>query len=475
MVAETAEVHAMNIHTLLVNVCLALSFGHGGDDKRSSHGIEGYWVGTLADKVRLIVKVARDKDGAWTGDLDSPDEKLHGLPLSKVEFKDKMLAFELKLTKAVFEGKLNGKGTEIAGAWKQRGAELPLTFKRLSRPQEPKKPYPYVEEEVVFENVAAKVRLAGTLTVPAGKGPFPAVVLITGSGPQDRDETILHHKPFLVLADYLTRQGIAVLRYDDRGVAKSTGEFSKATTADFAEDTSAAVALLKSHKAIRADKIGLIGHSEGGVIAPMVAVKNPHVAFIVLLAGTGFTGEEIALQQIKLLHDALGMPEAKRTWTMKLQKAITTIIKEEKDDATLAKKVDAAVQVAFKQMPDLDKKDLAAVQQSIAQQLNPKGLTWVRFWFAHDPRAVLVKVKCPVLALNGAKDSQVIPENLKEIAKALKTGGNQDVTVKELAGLNHLFQTCRTGALSEYLEIEETFAPAVLDLIASWIKKRTER
>ena len=339
----------------------------------------------------------------------------------------------------------------------------------------PKKPYPYREVEVSYPNKSAGISLAGTLTLPPGPGPFPAVVLITGSGAQDRDESLMGHKPFLVLADYLTRRGVAVLRSDDRGVGGSTGDHTKATSADFATDAEAAVAFLKAQKGINPAKIGLMGHSEGGLIAPIVAAKDPKgVAFLVLLAGPGVPGDEILALQSVLMMKAAGMDAKTVDESSAVAKKMYAAIRTEKDEAAAQKALEAIAKASLATLSPDDLKKLgpdpmAAVQAQFKTLQSP----WFRYFLTYDPRPTLAKVKCPVLAINGEKDLQVAPgQNLLEIAKALKTAGNRDVTTRELPGLNHLFQSSKTGSIAEYATIEETFNPEALKLIGDWITSR---
>lgn len=340
---------------------------------------------------------------------------------------------------------------------------VPARIALPHRPQNPVKPYPYREEDVSYDNKSTGNRLAATLTLPSGKGPFPAVLLLTGSGPQDRDETVFGHKPFLVLSDYLTRKGIAVLRADDRGVGKSTGNFAAATTADFATDAEAGVAYLKTRSEINSRMIGLIGHSEGGDIAPMVAARNPDVAFIVMLAGSGVRGDEIIVEQVRKLSELSGASSSEVEKRVAQQRELLTLVEKGTDDPAVAK--------------ELREKLLEVVPEAqvgtAMQQINSP---WYRYFLAYDPATALRKVSCPVLALNGSKDIQVAPEqNLPGIRKALEAAGNKHFEVEELPGLNHLFQTAKTGSLEEYAQIEETMSPVVLERVASWILKITAR
>jgi hypothetical protein len=349
-----------------------------------------------------------------------------------------------------------------------------------SRPQEPKPPYPYDEQEVVYQNKKDGVQLAGTLTLPRSKGPFPAVLLITGSGPQDRNETVIDHKPFLVLADHLTRLGIAVLRVDDRGVGKSTGRFSEATSEDFAADALAGVEYLKTRKEVAPRGIGLIGHSEGGLIAPLVAAASTDVAFIVMMAGPGLTGEQILYRQTLLISKAAGMSDDLIAQNRAAQEHIFAILKQEKDNVVAERRISeeagAFREVAAKaraEATEEQKKTIDMIAAAIESQAKLVVSPWFRFFLTYDPRSALMKVRCPVLAINGEKDLQVpAKENLAAIRLALETGGNKDYTVLALPNLNHLFQTSRTGAISEYAQIEETISPAAMDTISKWILRR---
>lgn len=427
----------------------------------------GYWEGTLAapsGRLRIGVHVSQG-DGGLTGKLDSIDHGAFGLPLQDVVLDNSEFRFVLKVAGASFKGTLNEAGTEISGTFTQ-GGDLPLVLKKTvksaeppKRPQVPAKPYPYKEEEVTFENKSAEgVTLAGTLTSPRGQGPFPAAVLISGSGPQDRDETLMGHKPFLVLADHLTRQGIAVLRYDDRGTARSTGKFAEATTQDFATDASAAVDYLKSREDIDSGKIGLVGHSEGGIIAPIVAVNRQDLAFIVLLAGTAVPGDQVIVRQEQALLKAQGVGEEVMARQMAMQEAIFAAVKESKDAAEAAERV----------------RKIVGNSPQAEARIRAVSSPWLRNFLVYDPAPTLAKVNVPVLALNGELDLQVLPgQNVPVMEAALKDGGNPDYRVVRLPNLNHLFQTATTGSPSEYGLIEETMAPVALETISKWIRAHT--
>jgi fermentation-respiration switch protein FrsA (DUF1100 family) len=447
---------------------------------------EGVWEGPLrVGPVELLLAfhLSSDKDGAWKATMDSIDQGAIGIPCDSVKVDGKKVTIELGKLKAQFEGTSSTNNTVLKGTFTQRGMKFPLSLNRVEkastrkRPQTPKKPYPYGAEEVVFENPKAGIKLAGTLTMPKEGGPFPAVVLVTGSGPQDRDETLLGHKPFLVLADHLTRKGIAVLRFDDRGVGKSKGDFNKATSADFATDAFAAMEYLANRKEIDSKRIGLAGHSEGGLIAPMVAAEHPDKTdFIVMLAGTGAKGDAIIERQTQEIGKASGATREGLEVSARLQKLLMDTARSQPDEAA-AKKALAGVAVAFaKKLSEAEKKaleiegnsdeGLKASEEAAATFASP----WMRFFLNHDPTPVLARVKCPVLAVNGSLDLQVLPDqNMPLIEKSLKEGGNTRFKTKLFPGLNHLFQHAKTGQLSEYGQIEETMAPEVMELVASWI------
>ena len=433
--------------------------------------IDGDWLGTIdtsMGKLRVVFHITNTEDGL-IATLDSLDQGANGIPATSVSRNGSSLKVEVKSINGSFDGKIGGDLNVIDGTWTQMGNSFPLVLKRVKnsgelerrRPQNPAKPYPYKETEVSFDNKAAGVTLAATLTAPPGAGPFPAAVLITGSGPHDRDETLMGHEPFLVLADYLTRKGIVVFRADKRGCGKSKGDYAAATTIDFASDADAAVAYLKTRAEVNQHKIGLIGHSEGGIVAPMAAAGNPDVAFVVMMAGPGVRGDEILPAQLILISEAAGESHDKAEKDAADERTMLALIESEKDDAALNK--------------ELREKLAGKIPEGqIDAQIKTITSPWFRQFIAYDPAPTLRKLTCPVLAINGEKDLQVPPDqNLPVIRKALADAGNKNFEVDELPGLNHLFQTAKTGAVSEYGEIEETMAPVALDKIAIWIVKQT--
>jgi len=436
---------------------------------------EGVWQGALEGngmRLRLQLHVSHDDQKQLVAALDSPDQGVSGLPAIHVIQKDASFHFEIPVVSGVYDGTLNAAKTAITGSWTQNNVEQKLDFRRsdqlleLVRPQNPVKPYPYKEEEIAFPNGKAKISLAGTLTLPRAPGPFPAAVLLSDSGPHDRDESIVGHRPFLVLADHLTRKGIAVLRFDKRGIGKSTGDYANATTEDFAGDAEAALVYLKTRKEVDPKKTGLIGHGEGGVIAPLVAAHSNDVAWIVLLAGPGLNGEDTLLLQSELILKTAGVDDEQIAKTREFNKQTYALVRQEKDTATLQAKLSDLVENSgmSASLPP------AALQSQVRLMVSP----WFRFSLDYDPVPTLQKTVCPVLALNGEKDLQVAPkENLAKIQKALQDGGNKDFQTAELPGLNHLFQHSPTGSPTEYGSILETMAPEALNAASDWVLKHT--
>jgi uncharacterized protein len=436
---------------------------------------EGTWQAALESngmRYRLQLHISHDEQGQLVASMDSIDQGINGFRASEVTQSDSAVHLDLPAIRGVYDGNLNTVRNTISGTWRQNGDSAALTFKRsdqileLRRPQIPVKPYPYREEDLAFPNAKAGVSLGATLTVPRGPGPFPAVVLLAGSGPLDRDEADSGHRPFLILADHLTRNGIAVLRYDKRGIGKSNGDYEAATTADFAADAQAALAFLKRCKEVDARKIGIIGHSEGGIIAPMIASRSTDVAWIVILAGPATKGEETLLLQSDLITRAAGMTTEQTAKSLDFDRESYNLVRHETNRAILESKLEDLVKVSGLS-PSLPP---AFLQRQIHWTSSP----WFRYFLDYDPAPALQKTKCPVLLLSGEKDLQVPPkENLPLARKALEDGGNKDFQVVELPGLNHQFQHCYMGLPAESRAIEETFAPQALAAISDWIAKHT--
>ena len=448
------------LKTILILITALISFIMNGQE------ITGQWNGLLKvpnGQLRVVFHVNKTENG-YNGTMDSPDQKVTGIPLGKVAFENSILKLEIPSAQISYEGALN-KDNIVVGKFTQGGQSLELDLSKetiqkqvYARPQEPQKPYPYYTEEVKFENKTDNVVLAGTLSLPKKEGNFPAVILITGSGRQNRDEELLGHKPFLVLADYLTKKGIAVLRFDDRGAGESTGDFSKASTIDFSKDVQAGVDYLKTRKEIDKKKIGLIGHSEGGLIAPIIAGNSKDIDFIVLLAGPGLRGDVLLLLQTELIERQSGVSneEIKKRQEI-LKGAYDLVVASSANDENFKNSVSTYFNSKF------DENQAKAATNQITSN-------WWYTFIKMDPAVALAKVKCPVLALNGSKDLQVPAEvNLQVIEKTLAKAGNKKVTAKILPNLNHLFQECKTGSPDEYEKIEQTFSPIALEEISSWV------
>lgn len=438
--------------------------------------IEGNWQGTLdvgAAKLRLGLHVTKNSQGEFSSKLDSIDQGAMGIPVKVTTFTGSTLHLELPNLQATYNGKLSADGSEITGTFLQ-GAPFALTFKRvetvetLNRPQNPKAPFPYDAQDVAIETKAG-IKLAGTLTLPRGAGPFPAAVLITGSGAQDRDESLLGHKPFLVIADSLTRRGIAVLRMDDRGVGGSSGNSAQATLEDMADDVLADVEYLKSRKEIDPKHIGVIGHSEGAIVGPMAAVRSPDIAFVVMLAGTGVIGTEVLKLQGEEIIRSSGGSDKQVADQHDVQDMIFRVLKSEKDEKAAVDKMMSA----WREMPG--KKSGAASDDAVRARFESVSSPEMRSFLFYDPAVALRKLKVPVLALNGSRDLQVPPkQNLPAIQAALTAAGNSDFRVRELPGLNHLFQNCKKCTVQEYAELEETFSPVALEVMGDWLLKHSK-
>jgi pimeloyl-ACP methyl ester carboxylesterase len=476
---------------LVLAVVLCLGFVGAADtrgadaspaaDTAKGKGAQGVWLGTLRIgpvELRLGLELA-DVNGVLTGTLTSIDQGAAKIKVDHATFVDGKLKLSLKSIGGTFDAKLAHDGNALQGEWGQGGQKSPLTLKRVEklpttlRPQEPKKPYPYNEEELTFENRAAGIKLAGTLTWPKEGGPHPAVVLISGSGPQDRDEALMGHRPFLILADHLTRHGVAVLRYDDRGVGKSTGDYATAANEEFVADVLAAIAFLKTRKDVDPKRIGLIGHSEGGVIGPVAATRSTDVAFMVMLAGVGVPMDELLVRQGNDLMKLMGaQPDAVERQTA-LQRKLFKALKDAGDMPAAETSVRAIVDEELAAMKRDGRPGSDQAARVAEAQIKMMTSPWFRALLRYDPKATLAKVRCPVLAICGEKDVQVAArENLAGIRAALAAGGNKDVEIAELPGLNHLFQRCQTGAVAEYATIEQTMAPEALDRVTAWVRKR---
>ncbi|MCC2972004.1 S9 family peptidase [Massilia sp. IC2-476] len=448
---------------LLAAFTLAASPAHAVD-------ASGHWKGSIANSLHLFLQFGKTADGKWEGTLKVPQQGFT-TKVDQLEVGAEQLGFKLLPLNAGFTARWSEQDKAWIGTWSQNGQTVPLRLERseatagqLRRPQLEAiaaRQASYTSLDVGFANPAGGGHaLAGSFTVPRGKGPFPAVVLVHGSGPIDRDETILGHKPFLVLADHLSSRGIAVLRYDKRGVGKSGGVYGSATTDDFASDAEAAVAFLRGRAEVDATRIGMVGHSEGGMIAPMVAARDPKLAFVVMLAGPGVRGELLMVEQLALAARAAGAPAEAVDRERALNRAVFAAIVAEARPEVAG---DKARQI----MEEGERKGILP-PGTAAVRARAFTTPWFHNFLRHEPGRVLQSVRQPILALNGERDLQVPAElDLSAIRAAL--AHNPRAVVEELPALNHLFQTARTGAASEYAQIEESVAPLALNTVSAWI------
>lgn len=452
-----------------------------------AQNFNGTWQGRLGISAALrIVFYISDSAGTVRVSWQSPDQTKMMLKTDTAFIEGDSIFIRAKMYGVSFRGKLQN-DTSINGVFKQ-GADMTLNLVKndvlaeLKRPQTPKPPFPYNSKEVQFSNPGKTIQFAGTLTWPK-KDPgvdyfrepvYPAVVLVTGSGPQDRDESIFGHRPFAVLADALTRKGFAVLRYDERGMGKSTGNFASASTADFADDAEAAFEFLRAQPGVDSNHVGIIGHSEGGMVAPMVAARRDDVQNIVLLAGPGVPIIRLAAEQIEAVGLAAGQDSAEVfagrdifiiTATEILRTSDTTVLKINMRcaiDRWMAN-TDTAL------LRKIDMRTPEQVEKSISGMVREYTGTWFHYFLKFNPSKYLKEVNCNVLAINGAKDMQVLAgSNLAGIKAALKNNKHR-VDVIEIPGLNHLFQTCNTCSVTEYAQLEETFSPQALNIITDWL------
>ncbi len=448
------------------------------------------WSGILnagAQKIELRLNLIQHTDKTFASNWDIPAQKAKGLSSSKTELLNNKLSIEIKMIGATYVGSINLSGDKIEGTWSQSGMNFPFNlvpFKEgqteliIVKPQTPKAPFAYQVKDFVYEGVDTKLSYGTTITYPSDNTKHPLIILITGSGKQDRDETIFDHKPFAVIADYLTKKGYAVMRVDDRGTGKSTGDFSKSTTADFALDVQEHIRYAKNLPMIDSSKIGLLGHSEGGIIAPMVAIKNKSVAFIILMAGPGIEITELmALQNEMVLKSAGISQDAINAYIPLYKKLMKTIIAVDSIKDAISTSTEM-----IKDWYNTTDKNLALLTTNIksASDINKFAtimsetlLTkWWKYFASYNPQIALQKIKCPVLAMNGSADIQVAADaNLKGIEVSLKKAKNNKLTVKKFEGLNHLFQNCTKCTVAEYGELETTIEPEVLEYIYQWLVK----
>jgi len=433
---------------------------------------QGYWRGSVANALPLSVQFTKSAEGKWEGTLSVPTQNLVA-KVDQLVVTPEQIDFALPKFNATYTATWNAKDQAWNGTWMQ-GGPVPLVLTRTTaaalKPQRPQEdaiaagPAPYTSVDVSFDNAAGTARLAGTLTVPPGTGPFPAVVLIHGSGAINRDGDVFGHKTLLVLADHLSRHGIAVLRYDKRGVGKSTGTRKDATMLDLAADAESAVRFLRGRTEVDARRLGVVGHSEGGMIAPLLASRDPALAFVVMLAGPGIRGDLLLVEQQALMAAARGTPTAIVARDRALNQALYAAMVAA-PDLSSARSAATRILQAAEQRGEMPPGAAASLVERF-------GTPWFVGLMRYDPAPVLLAVRQPVLVLNGERDLQVpAAPDMAAIRTALQH--NPRAVVRELPGLNHLFQHAKTGAGEEYVQIEETFAPAALETISAWIVSTT--
>lgn len=448
--------------------------------------IQGTWEGILhvGAELRIVFHFTENADGSISATMDSPDQKVFGLPCSEVKILGDSVLVRLDIAKAHYDGAFVN-DTMIHGTWFQGPGNHPLSLTKESknkpdpkpeRPQTPQPPFPYLSEDVIYWNADSSIQYGATFTSPKTGVPLTVALLITGSGQQDRDETVFDHKPFAVIADFLTRQGFAVLRVDDRGIGKTTGTLTNTTSLDFADDVISGIHYLLQRTDVDKNKIGLIGHSEGGLIAPIVYTKWPRLAFIISLAGPGVTGADILLRQQTDPLKGLVSDSAFNAFYLLTQNKFKLILENKNQpDSTILEKIEQyfaswknAVSPQIQAALNIQDVTPAEYAKAVALELKP----WLKYFLITDPSLFWDKVKCPVLALNGEKDIQVYAaQNIPAIEAALAKAGNKSVTTKIFPGLNHLFQHCTRCTVEEYGKIAETFSPEALAAMADWLHK----
>ena len=449
-------------------------------DNKSS--IEGYWYGLLefqGSELILTFDIKKNEDGSLIGEVNSPLQGASHIPLTKILLNKDSVELYIKSLSANFKGRILAGDTLLDGIFSQAIFKIPMKLIKtselftLKRPQEPKPPYNYIEEEVVFENTKTGITLSGTLTQPKGEGSFPAVILISGSGPQDRNEEILGHKPFMVIADYLSNRDMAVLRFDDRGVGKSKGDFGTATSMDFASDVEAGVIFLKSHPKINSKKIGLIGHSEGGMIAPIVASRDKEINFIVLLAGPATSGEQVILSQIKKMLEVDNTDKEIIKTHLRDSKHIYKLLKRHAHKQKAASAIRKYYTKRAKKTPVSEHLLMGYSTQAVEIKIISMNSPWFRFFLTFEPETYLKNVDCPIFAMYGGKDVQVLAhENSEAMQRISKKNKKKNIHIKIYEGKNHLFQNAQKGTILEYAMIEETISEDVLKEMWEWIEIR---
>ncbi|MDE3144445.1 MAG: prolyl oligopeptidase family serine peptidase [Bacteroidota bacterium] len=448
----------------------------------------GIWEGKLnvgAVSLRIVFHIDKIETGIYKATMDSPDQGAKGIPCSNVTLNGNGILIELKAAHGFYKGSFENNNS-LKGTWTQAGKQFPLDLKHVTkiteqplavRYQTPKPPFNYNIDSVEYDNADKTVHFGATLTYPKTKGPFAVAVMITGSGLQDRDETVMNHRPFAVIADYLTKNGIAVLRVDDRNIGKSKGDVNNATSADFANDVIASIQYLLTRNEIDKNKIGVIGHSEGGFIAPMIYTKWPQLSFIISLAGTGVSGADILVrQETDPLKDKVSNEAFESFYSLTKQTLQMLHDNANANDSVIlnnAKKIFADWKAGLSDTVSVQLNvKMVTPELYVNNQLKPELNAWLKYFIVTEPDQFWSKVKCPVLVLNGEKDIQVYAEqNTKAIEASLKKAGNKNVTIKVFPGQNHLFQHCTKCTVAEYAELGETFSVDALETMNNWLQQ----
>lgn len=447
--------------------------------------LSGNWKGIMefnGNKMDIIVRFIK-RDNEWKGALSSESLKLTDLLITNVRTNADTLTFKVPLAGGDWKGIMQTSDQLLKGEWIQGPLKAKLNFSRLEqdhlpeikvehRKQTPLPPFPYMIEEVEYTNENDGTRLAGTLTIPNGEGPFAAAILLSVAGPNNRDQS--HgspvHKPYHVLADHLTRAGIAVLRSDDRGVGGSTGNIFNSTYQDLAQDAIAAFNMLKQHPKINANAIGFIGNSEGSLIGPLAASINKETAFIITLGGIGVPGRQIILEQADQLGALNGYSKEALEEVKKMTNVVFDILLS---DYELSEKVEQVRNLITKAEENADRPQFFLIPQSVDEQVKLFTSPWYISQIAHKPASILEKLQIPFLALHGDKDPFVNPVvNLEAIEKHLQKAGNNDVTVLTIKNVNHIFQDADNGSPAAYNSNEISFSPRALKIILEWLNNR---
>ncbi|WP_312186824.1 alpha/beta fold hydrolase [Sphingobacterium sp.] len=448
-------------------ICVHFSCSH-------AQTFDGSWKGEVevsGQKLFLIFNLEKDSNNNWNGTFESPMQTSQKFVINQIRTKQDSIWIDVKNIGLVYAGFLDRDKDVMKGVMKQGGFESAMVLVRseneqsgLSRKQDVFPPYHYIEEEVSFKNIKGNAILTGTLTYPKNGGAFPAVVLVNGSGQQNRDSEVFGHRPFKVLADHLSKNGFAVLRYDDRGIGGSKGEVNLATTTDFASDANAAVDFLRQRKIVQSNKIGIIGHSEGALIAAMVAAENSNVNYIALLSGPVIKGDSLLILQSYALGKAGGLSVSQLDINKSNNRKLYNILLQDEPTQTLAASLEKEL---------VRQNSGNALTSDMKIKLSPMMSPWFRSFLRIDPGYYLKQVKVPIFASFGGKDVQV-PANENIYALQRLHLQTTDVTIKEYPNLNHLFQQAETGKIEEYFENSESFNEQLMDDLTKWLRQKTK-